>query len=70
MRKSYRFTRTSSFSGEVNSLDITLDMGDYHEWAVAGSNIQRAMPYLTADEREFLMTGITAEEWEESFGED
>ena len=28
-----------------------------------GKSIQNAMPYLTADEREFIMTGITPEEW-------
>ena len=27
--------------------------------------IQNAMPNLSADEREFLMTGITPEEWAE-----
>ena len=69
MRKTYTFTRTSPFSGKVNSLDITLDMGDYLNWELGGDHIQRAMPYLTADEREFLMTGITAEEWEKAFGD-
>lgn len=30
-----------------------------------GELIQRAMPQLSAEEREFLMTGITPPEWEE-----
>jgi hypothetical protein len=29
--------------------------------------IQNAMPRLNADEREFIKTGVTAEEWEEMF---
>jgi hypothetical protein len=27
------------------------------------------MPHLTADQREFLMTGITPAEWQAAFGE-
>jgi len=41
-------------------LDITIDQ--YDLWQ-GGELIQKAMPNLTADEREFLMTGITPEEW-------
>lgn len=39
----------------------------------SGTLIQNAMPHLNADDREFLMTGITPEEWEKTFnatGED
>ena len=32
--------------------------------------IQEAMPHLTPDEREFIMTGITAEEWAKEYGSD
>ncbi len=35
-----------------------------------GQFIQNAMPELTADEREFLLTGMTPEEWDEAFGEE
>jgi hypothetical protein len=38
----------------------------WSEW-INGSMIQIAFPYLSADEREFLMTGITADEWDEIF---
>jgi len=41
-------------------LNITMDQ--YDAWQ-GGELIQNAMPNLTADEREFLMTGITPEEW-------
>lgn len=36
----------------------------------AGLKIQHAFPFLNADQREFLMTGITSEEWDELFGDD
>lgn len=34
-----------------------------------GAYIQVALGFLSADEREFLMTGITSEEWHEMFGD-
>tara|TARA_R110000764_G_scaffold208524_1_gene294185 strand:+ start:658 stop:825 length:168 start_codon:yes stop_codon:yes gene_type:complete len=35
-----------------------------------GALIQDVMPSLSADEREFLMTGITPDEWAAEFGEE
>lgn len=39
------------------------------DWLKAGKpgNIQDALPQLTADEREQLISGITPEEWDEMF---
>jgi len=61
-------TKTSSFSGNTNTMDIDVTEGQIEAWK-GGELIQRAMPNLTPDEREFIKTGITAEEWEELFGE-
>jgi hypothetical protein len=60
-------TKTSPFSGNVNTLDIDVTARAIAAWE-SGELIQVAMPNLTADEREFIKTGITAKEWEESFG--
>ena len=35
-----------------------------------GELIQDVFPDLSDDQREFLITGITAEEWQETFGEE
>jgi len=35
-----------------------------------GKLIQDAFPFLSADEREFLLTGMTPEEWELEFGDE
>jgi hypothetical protein len=43
----------------------TISQSWYH-W-LSGVNIQQAFPYLNADEREFLLTGITAERWNSMF---
>lgn len=55
-------TRTSPFSGATNSLEINVTQEQLDMWK-AGTLIQNAMPNLTADEREFIKTGITAAEW-------
>lgn len=36
----------------------------------AGEYIQRALTTLTADEREFLLTGMTPAEWDAAFPEE
>ena len=36
----------------------------------AGGLIQDAFPFLSPGEREFLMTGITPEEWDSIFGDE
>ena len=46
--------------------DITEDQVDDYN----GTLVQKAFPNLTADEREFFMTGVTAKEWEDVFGKD
>jgi hypothetical protein len=35
-----------------------------------GAYVQDAYPFLTPDQREFLMTGFTPDEWTELFGEE
>lgn len=54
--------RTSPFSGKQNVRHIQMRPGDYHRWK-QGVMIQNAFSYMSADDREFLMTGITPEEW-------
>jgi hypothetical protein len=64
-----QITKTSPFSGKEHTMEIDYEQKDYDSWQ-QGTLIQNAMPYLTADERKFLITGITPTEWDETFGED
>jgi hypothetical protein len=64
-----KITRTSPFTGKTNTLEINVTEEQLIDWQ-SGTLIQHAMPHLTPDEREFLMTGITEEEWDELFSED
>jgi hypothetical protein len=61
-------TKTSPLTGNINTMDMDVSEEQIAAWQ-GGVVIQRAMPNLTPDEREFLMTGYTPEDWKEIFGE-
>ena len=62
-------TRTSPLSGNTTSIFIDVTIDQILDWQ-HGSLIQDAMPHLSDDEREFIMSGITPEEWDEVFAEE
>lgn len=62
-----RITKTSPFTGKENTRDIPVTPEQIAAWQ-SGVLIQNAMPNISADDREFLMTGITPEEWDDMFG--
>jgi hypothetical protein len=63
-------TRKSQWSGKLNQLELPVTAQQIEDWRNGRSGlIQQAFPQLTADQREFLMTGVTAQEWEEMFPE-
>ncbi len=55
-------TRTCPFTREHRSWDIDVEPSQIYEWQ-NGKLIQEAMPDLTADEREFILTGISPDAW-------
>jgi len=57
-----KITRQSLFTGKVRTLDLDIPKEGYEDW-MAGELIQNALPDLSTDEREFLISGVTAEEW-------
>lgn len=62
-------TKTCMMTGSVNTLDIPVTQSQIDAWQ-GGLLIQEAMPHLSADDREFLMTGITSQVWDAEFGEE
>jgi hypothetical protein len=64
-----QITRVSAFSGRCHTREIDVTMEQLRAWE-GGAMAQDAMPHLSADDREFIMTGITPEEWARAFGED
>lgn len=62
-------TRTSTISGVERTLDINVTDEQLANWK-NGAFIQDAMPHLSAEDKEFLKTGITPEEWDTAFKEE
>lgn len=59
--------RKSVLSGIERARDIPVNPEDMLLWETGTVNIQDAMPYLNDDDREFILTGITQEEWNNAF---
>jgi len=68
------FARKSIHSGEMNSVILNLDFIDFavrfQTWIQREGLIQDLFPSLSSDEREFIQTGITHDEWDEMFGDE
>ncbi len=57
-----RVYMTSPRTGVQNSRDIDVTPEQWRKWR-HGTNIQNVMPNLSPEDREFLMTGYTPEDW-------
>lgn len=55
-------TRTSMITGREHTLDLDVTQEQIDAYK-RGMLAQHAFPNLSADDREFFMTGVTAEEW-------
>lgn len=64
-----QITRTSLLTGIARTLDINVTQEELDAWK-SGKLIQQAMPQLSDDDREFILTGITKEEWDAEFQQD
>jgi len=63
-------TRKSPFTGKVHQVEMpTVTEARLASWRKGGV-IQDHFPELSAEHREFLMTGITPEEWAAAFAEE
>ena len=66
-------TKKSSLSGIEHTMNINITEEELFRIENRYNSkelIQNIVPNLTMDEREFLMTGITNEEWVNTFGEE
>jgi len=64
-------TKKSPFSGNINSMELPLTEKQWVDGELARANgalIQDVYSQLNPDQREFIMTGITPNEWEATFG--
>ncbi len=62
--------RASVISGVERTKNIPVNPDDYMSWKNGLGNIQELMPYLTDSDREFILSGITDDEWDLLFDEE
>ena len=60
-------TKTSPRTGTENTMELDVTPDQLNAWQT-GALIQSVMPHLSLEEREFLISGYTPEDWEEMFG--
>jgi hypothetical protein len=64
-------SRKSLLTDKVHEMDLPITQHQLDEYlAPGGPLLQDAFPGLTADQREFIKTGITKEEWNVAFPEE
>lgn len=61
-------TKTSTMTGLTNTMELDITQQQIEQWE-GGMLIQNAMPNLTLDEREFIISGITSSEWSVAYGD-
>lgn len=59
--------RYSMLSGKFNKAIIKMTEEQYFKWKDKRVLIQDALPHLDDEEREFLMTGYTPDDWKRMF---
>ena len=60
--------RKSPFTGKVSTMEIDVTDEQIDAYMSGKGLIQDIFPDLTADEREFIKTGATPDEWAYIFG--
>ena len=64
-------TRQSMFTSKVHALDIPCTEEQLHEFESGGGRcIQDIMPNVPPELCEFIMTGVTPQEWTNTFSHD
>lgn len=57
-------TRKSILTGVTRTIDIPVTFEQLQQYERGEQPIQRLMPNLDDNQREFIMTGITEQEWD------
>ena len=62
-----RVEKHSILTGKQNVMFLPVTEVDIAKWLADGTLVQDAFPQLSDSAREFLMSGITPEEWNAAF---
>jgi len=61
--------KVSMLTGKESCMVLPLRSGQLDYWLTSGTLVQDAFPQLSDSAREFLISGITPEEWNKAFGQ-
>lgn len=61
--------KVSMLTGKESCMVLPLRQGQIEHWLESCMLVQDAFPQLSGDAREFLISGITPEEWKAAFPE-
>ena len=63
-------TRLSALSRTYNTMELPISQEHLDKYdAVGGGLVQNVFPNLNAEQREFLISGITPQEWNKYIGD-
>lgn len=62
-------TKTSMISGITRTIDLPVTQKQIDEYNTGNYKIQDIFSNLSPSQREFILSGITDEEWDDVFGE-
>jgi hypothetical protein len=62
--------RKSIFTGVVSQMELPITQAQLDRWQNTGALIQDVFPHLSPEQREFLQSGATPEEWDRLFPEE
>lgn len=60
--------RTSPVTGKINEREIDITIEQYADW-LDGGMLHNIASHLDEDDREFMISGCTPEDWDSLFGE-
>lgn len=63
-----KVTRVSQLTGKENTMELNVTKEQMTRFINGEGYIQTIFPNLSPEEREFLKSGITPQEWNEMFG--
>lgn len=62
-----KITKFSFISQQYNTMDLPVTEDELRRHSM-GEHAQNVWPNMPPEQREFLISGITPQEWEETFG--
>ena len=61
--------RQSAISGIERTRNIPVNPDDFFLWKNGEGSVEDLMPYLTDSDRDFILSGITGDEWDDIFSQ-